>query len=120
MKQFIAIALGSVLGILGITGWRAFAGFLVVLIVVSTFYINHSEIPDDVLTGLEALQEGLMASLMTFTVRLNYLLEKLEITYLYKFCLSFLLFLQLFWTIMFTIQRSTFGSAFGVSSVDAV
>lgn len=68
-KQLIAISLGVAFGFTRVTGWAGFASLILILIFLSNLYIQYAEIPDDVMSPPEALQEGLMPAIMSFTVR---------------------------------------------------
>lgn len=68
MKQSIAVLLGILFGVLGVTGWIGFASLFLILVVSSNLFIQKALIPDDVIAGPDAFQEGLMPAIMTFTV----------------------------------------------------
>lgn len=68
MKQIIAITLGILFGLCGVTGWIGFVSLFIVIFTTSNLYVQTAQIPDDVVGGPEAFQEGLMPAVMTFTV----------------------------------------------------
>lgn len=68
VKQFIAIILGILFGIVGVTGWIGYVIVLVSLYGACNTYLNVVKIPDTTMTYTEGFQEGLMPALMTFTL----------------------------------------------------